>query len=142
MARRPSPALTDAELRIMRALWALERATVAGIIDHIVAAGDTDIPAHNTVLTILGILERKGYVRHHKDGRAFTFEPIVDGRTARRRALTHLLTRFFDDSPELLVMDLFGHEQLDARELAQLRDLIEAHALVSSPRQVRGRKTS
>jgi predicted transcriptional regulator len=130
MARPPSPALTDAELRIMRALWGARRATVADLSERLEASGP-DAPAYNTVLTILGILERKGYVHHQKDGRAFIFEPLIDESAARRRALSHLLARFFDNSRELLVMDLFGHETLDAGEVAHLRELIDAHAPAS-----------
>lgn len=111
----------------MRALWDARRATVADLTERLAASGP-DAPAYNTVLTILGILERKGYVRHHKDGRAFIFEPLIDQSVARRRALSHLLSRFFDNSRELLVMDLFGHETLDADEVAHLRELIDAHA--------------
>lgn len=111
----------------MRALWQARRATVADLTERL-AASDPDAPAYNTILTILGILERKGYVRHQQDGRAFVFEPLVDEGAARRRALAHLLSRFFDNSRELLVMDLFGHEAPDAEEAAHLRELIEGRA--------------
>ena len=126
MPRPPSPALTDAELRIMRVLWHAHRATVADLTERL-AASDPDAPAYNTVLTVLGILERKGYVRHQRDGRAFVFEPLVDEGAARRRALSHLLSRFFDNSRERLVMDLFGHDAPDREEVAQLREIIETY---------------
>ncbi len=80
MARPPSPGLTDAELRVMRVLWARKRATVADVVERL--AG-THTPAYNTVLTTLGILERKGYVMHEKDGRAFAYRPVVDKNAAR-----------------------------------------------------------
>jgi predicted transcriptional regulator len=77
------------------------------------------------VLTILGILERKGYVTHEKDGRAFRFAPLVDRRSARKNALADVLSRFFDNSPELLVLDLLGGEYADADELERLRRTVE-----------------
>ena len=82
-------------------------------------------PAYNTVLTTLGILERKGYVSHKKVGRAFAYLPVVDQSEARYSALSQVLDRFFDDSPRLLVLDLLGHERTDADELRRVRELIE-----------------
>ena len=122
MARPKSPGLTDAELRVMRVLWERKRATVGNVVEHL--AGNRT-PAYNTVLTTLGILERKGYVVHEKDGRAFTYRPIVDASEARHSALSQVLNRFFDDSPGLLVLDLLGHERTDAAELRRVRELIE-----------------
>jgi BlaI family transcriptional regulator, penicillinase repressor len=123
MARRRSAALTDGELRIMRVLWNRGSATVGDIADRI---EDTPKPAYNTVLTMLRILETKGYVRHDKDGRAFVYAPVIDRSEARHNALSHLLHRFFDGSTELLVLDLLGHDQASPAELERLRELINS----------------
>jgi predicted transcriptional regulator len=120
--RKASPGLTEAELRIMDTLWQQSPATVGDVTERIRGAAR---PAYNTVLTILRILERKGYVRHEKDGRRFTYAPLVDQRQARRSALSHLLGRFFSGSPELLVNDLLGHEEPDPDELDRLRALLD-----------------
>jgi predicted transcriptional regulator len=123
MARRRSPALTDGELRIMRVLWARGQATVGEVVDDIEG---TKRPVYNTVLTVLRILERKGYVKHEKAGRAFTYLPLLDRGQARRSALSHLLTRFFDNSPELLGLELLKRDALDPAELQRVRELIDA----------------
>jgi predicted transcriptional regulator len=120
--RKPSSGLTDAEHRIMRVLWDLSAATVGDVVERIEGPSR---PAYNTVLTTLRILERKGYVRHEKHGRAFTYAPIVNRVQARRGALTHVLSRFFNGSREELVMDLLGHEDVDAQQLEQVKALLD-----------------
>jgi len=115
-------ALTDAEHRIMRVLWDRPGSTVANVVNDI--QGPVK-PAYNSVLTILRILEKKGYVAHEKDGRAFVYSALVDSQQARRGALSQVLSRFFNGSRADLVMDLFGHEQADAEELAKVRALLE-----------------
>jgi BlaI family penicillinase repressor len=122
MPRPRSRALTDAELRIMRVLWDRTRATVGEVVNGLEG---TQKPAYNSVLTILRILERKGYVSHEKDGRAFVYMPIVDGSQARRRALSHLLSRFFNGSREALVLDLLGPEATSDEERRQVHELLE-----------------
>jgi BlaI family transcriptional regulator, penicillinase repressor len=122
MPRRRSPALTDAELRIMNVLWARGRGTVGDVVDGL---DGPKKPAYNSVLTILRILEKKSYVTHAKEGRAFTYVPVVGRGEARRGALSHLLSRFFDDSPELLVLNLLGKDGAHPDEVQRVRELID-----------------
>jgi predicted transcriptional regulator len=122
MPRPVSQGLTDAELRVMNVLWERGRASVGDVVDGLHAPAK---PAYNTVLTTLRILERKGYVTHEKDGRAFTYLPLVDRGQERRRAVSHILRRLFNDSPALLVQDLLGHERVDPGEIRELLELVE-----------------
>jgi BlaI family transcriptional regulator, penicillinase repressor len=120
--RPRSPALTDAEARIMAVLWQRTAATVA---DVLAALRKKRAVSYSTVQTILRILEAKGYVSHEKVARAFIYRPRVDERQARRRALRHLVTRLFDGSPSLLVLNVLEDDQIDSEELQRLKKLIE-----------------
>jgi predicted transcriptional regulator len=119
--RRRSATLTDAELPLMNALWDFGAATVEEVIQRV--DGEPK-PAHNTVLTLLRILEKKGYVAHGREGRAFRFRPLVDRSGARRTALQYLLSRFFDGSPGLLLQNVLEQERLSDEEIARLRRAI------------------
>jgi predicted transcriptional regulator len=119
--RKRSAALTDAEHRIMHVLWDRPGSTVGDVAERMVGPAR---PAYNSVLTILRILEKKGYVTHRKEGRAFVYSPLIDRQQARRGALSHVLARFFNGSREALVMDLLGHEEVSAEELARVKDLL------------------
>jgi BlaI family penicillinase repressor len=122
VARKPSPTLTDAEARLMAVLWDRQKATVAEVL----AAVKTRRPlTYSTVQTMLRILEAKGYAAHQKVGRAFIYRPIVDQRQARRRALKHLVSRLFNNSPSLLVLNVLEDGQIDPAELSRLKKLIE-----------------
>lgn len=118
----------------MNVLWDLSEATVGDVVERIEGPFR---PAYNSVLTLLRILERKGYVRHEKHGRAFTYAPIVNRVQARRGALTHVLSRFFNGSREQLVMDLLGHDDVDAGQLAQVKALLNDAAAGDKSRRRR-----
>ena len=109
MPRKPSPALTDAEAQVMATLWRLRSASVGDVVS---AINETRAVTYSTVQTILRILETKGYVTHDKVARAFVYRPVVDERQARRRALRHLVTRLFDGSPSLLVLNVLEDEEV------------------------------
>jgi len=122
MPRAKSTGLTDAELRLMEVVWKKGVATVADVVEGVAA----DPPlAYSTVLTTLRILENKGYLVHSKQGRAFEYKPAVARDAARDNALRHLLRRFFDGSPELLLLNLLESKKVVAKELARLRKRIE-----------------
>jgi predicted transcriptional regulator len=122
VARTKSLHLTDAELRLMEVLWELGAATVSAVVDGL----PKNVPlAYSTVLTTLRILENKGYIRHTKEGRAFVYRPVVGRGQAQESAVTHLLRRFFEGSPELLMLNLIEGKKIDAKELARLRKRIE-----------------
>jgi BlaI family transcriptional regulator, penicillinase repressor len=122
MARKQSAALTDAEAAVMAVVWRLRRASVGEVV---AAMNETHPVTYSTVQTILRILETKGYVTHDKVARAFIYEPVVDERQARRRALRHLVNRLFEGSPSLLVLNVLEDEDIAPAEREQLRKLIE-----------------
>lgn len=106
----------------MEVLWARGQATVGDVVEALPKLRPV---AYNTVLTTLRILERKGYVRHTKDGRAFVYHPVVDRSEASRSAVRQVVSRFFENSPELLMLNLLKDERIGEGELARLRKLIE-----------------
>jgi predicted transcriptional regulator len=122
MARQKSPALTDAESQVMAVLWRVTQASVGEVMTTL---SETRAVSYSTVQTILRILETKGYGAHVKVARAFVYRPVIDERQARRRALRHLVSRLFEGSPTLLVLNILEDEEIDPVEREQLKKLIE-----------------
>src|SRR5215510_28419 len=106
----------------MDVLWEKGAATVSEVVE---AVADEASLAYSTVLTTLRILENKGYLRHTKDGRAFVYRPVVPREKAQENAVKHLLRRFFEDSPELLVLNMIERKKISADQLNRLRKRIE-----------------
>jgi predicted transcriptional regulator len=120
--RPKSALLTEGELRLMQVLWDRGRATVGDVVS---ALEGRRTPAYNTVLTMLRILETKGYVRHDKEGRAFVYEPLIDRQQARRSAVKRLIAQFFEGSAGQLVLNLLNEEEIDGKDLQRLKTLVE-----------------
>ena len=122
MARSRSATLTEAELRIMNVLWEKGSATVHEVLQ---ALPPKPSLAYNSVLTIVRILEAKGYVKHVKDRRAHVYMPRIDRKDATRFEVRHLVSRFFGNSHEQLVLNILEESSIDADELARVRQLLE-----------------
>jgi predicted transcriptional regulator len=121
MARRRSVPLTEAEQRLMEIVWSAGTTTVGQIVEAIPAS---ERPAYNTVQTIMKILERKGYVEHRAEGRAFVYQAVVDRDAAARTALSHVMQRFFGGSPRTLALNLIEGDHLTEDELDELQRTI------------------
>ena len=122
MARSKSATLTEAELRIMNVLWERGSATVHEVLQ---ALSTKPSLAYNSVLTTIRILEAKGYVKHLKDKRAHVYMPRVDRKDATRSEVRHLVSRFFGNSHEQLVLNILEEGSIDEDELARVRQLLE-----------------
>lgn len=121
MPPKQSETLTEAELRVMNVLWERGSGTVQQVLDSI-----TQKPAlaYNSVLTTIRILERKGYLKHAKDGRAYVYAPVVRQEDATRSEIRHLVSRFFKNSQEDLVLNILEDQGIEPEELARLRKML------------------
>ena len=122
MPPKQSGTLTEAELRIMNVLWLKGSGTVQQVLDSI-----TQKPAlaYNSILTTIRVLERKGYLKHLKDGRAHVYTPLVGQQEATRSEIRHLVGRFFKNSHEQLVLNVLEDQGIEPEELARLRQMLD-----------------
>jgi predicted transcriptional regulator len=124
---RQSVTLTEAELRIMNVLWQRGSGTVQQVLD--------DLPpkvalAYNSVLTTIRVLEKKKYVEHEKDGRAHVYAPVIERRDATRSEISNLVSRFFKDSHEQLVLNILEERGIDSSELERLRKMLQTNTTI------------
>jgi predicted transcriptional regulator len=112
--------LTDRELDVITVLWDHGPSTAAEVRARL-----TDDLAYNTVLTMLRILEEKGYVRHEEEGRAHRYFPLVGREAAGRSAVGRMVRRLFRGSPSLLLTQLVQHRDLSDEDLRLMRELID-----------------
>lgn len=122
MARPKSPILTESELRLMNVIWDHGPATVKDVVD---ALADEYELAYTTVMTTLQTLVKKGFLRHEKQGRAYVYHPLVSQQETQRGAVDYIMSRFFNNSPELLMLNLLEHDDVDLKDLEALKRLIK-----------------
>jgi len=112
--------LSDRELDVMAVLWARGSGTVAEVREAL-----PDPLAYTTVLTVLRTLEEKGFVGHEEEGKAHRYLPLVARERAGRSALTRMVEKLFDGSPELLLTQLVSDRRLSPPEIRRLRKILD-----------------
>ena len=112
---------TDRELDLMNVLWEHGPSTAAEVREKL-----TDDLAYNTVLTMLRILEEKGYAGRIEEGRAHRYHALVEREAAGQSAVRRLVDRLFDGSPELLLTHLVNDKKLKHADIQRLRAVLDA----------------
>ncbi len=114
------PTFTDRELDVMAVLWERGPSTVAEVRERL-----ADELAHNTVLTVLRVLEDKGYVSHTEEGKAHRFRARVKQEVAGATAASRVVEKLFGGSTERLLTHLVTERSVTAAELKRLRRLLD-----------------
>ncbi len=127
MARSESAHPTELELEILKVLWEESPLPVREVRARLEAEADRPL-AHSSVITMLNIMHRKGFLRRKKVGKAFFFSPKEEKNSVTGKMMGDLLSRVFDDSLSAMVLNLIETADLDSDELAELRRLISRKA--------------
>ena len=104
--------------------------------DVIAALPQTRPMAYTTASTIIRILEKKGFVRSRKEGKAHLYSPTLSKQEYERRTLGHVVGRLFENTPSALVARLIDDKKLSPREIAELKQLLDTY--VDKPADKRG----
>ena len=121
--KKPAPStLTRREREIMDILYRRGRATAAEVLEDMASP-----PTYSAVRALLRILEDEGHIKHVQDGPRYVYLPAVARNDARKSALSHVVTTFFDGSVEQVVATLVesSRSKLSKDELERLAQLIE-----------------
>lgn len=125
MSRPTSKHPTELELEILKVLWHIGPATVRQVRDELAAIRDL---AYTTVMTMMTIMDKKGYVQRKKDGRSFIYEAKYHEQKASKNMLQDIVDRLFGGSTTAVMQHLLETSELDDGELKQIRSLINRKA--------------
>jgi BlaI family penicillinase repressor len=119
--RSPSKTLTDQELEIMKIVWERRTATVRDVYEALLERRRV---AYTTVMTMMKILERKGYLNRKQVERAYVYRPAQPKNSVIRVMVREFVNRVFNGSAEPLLVHLIEDRHLTADEVEEIRRLI------------------
>jgi BlaI family penicillinase repressor len=113
---------TDAEYDILRVLWERGACTVREI--HSVIAKTRPI-GYTTVLKQMQVMQGKGILRRSERFRSHLYEPVQSQAQTQRQFATAMLRQVFDGSARGLLQSALAGRKVDARELQEIREVLE-----------------
>ena len=120
--RTPNPTLTPQELAIMKVVWRLGKATVRDVYE---ALRERRAVAYTTVMTMMKILEDKGYLTKTQVDRAHVYRPAKPRQQVVGAMVRDFVDRVFDGAASGLLVHLAKDNRLSRTERDHIRKLIE-----------------
>ena len=114
--------LDELQLKVMKALWQLEEASVTQVLDLLSAEREF---ALTTISTILQRLHKRNMVDFRKEGRQYIYRPLISEKETQTSMTNNLIDKLFSGQSSVLVNHLLESSEFDPEELEQLKQLIE-----------------
>lgn len=110
------------ERQILDVIYQLGEASVSDVLK-----GLPDPPSYSAIRTMIRLLERKGFLRHRRDGTRYVYRPTQSKKTASRSALRHLIKTFFAESPTDVMAAIFDvtSDDLTDADLSRIERMID-----------------
>lgn len=110
------------ELDVMHALWASAPLKVSEILTRLSRKSK---PAYTSLLTLVQTMEKKGYIRHIKDGKAYSYFPVLKKDLFKSSEIQRITKRLFGGSSFSLAVSLIQDEDLSPSEIEELKKILE-----------------
>jgi BlaI family transcriptional regulator, penicillinase repressor len=121
LGARVRPPLTNLENEVMQAVWGGGSCTVEAV--HRIVARKRKLK-ETSVRTLLRRLEKKGYLKHESDGRAYIYRAVEPARSLAARAVRQIIDRLCQGSLEELVSGMVEAKVLNKGDIDQLEKFI------------------
>jgi predicted transcriptional regulator len=116
---------SDSELKVLKALWQLKKATVADVRDRYNASHGGEL-AYTTVMTLLSRLAKKGAVRVDREREPFVYRPAFKEESVLRQRVKSFVATVFDGNAGDLILRLVEDEALSPEDLEKLEAKLAA----------------
>jgi predicted transcriptional regulator len=120
--RTRKPILTEHELAIMQIVWERPAVTVRDVYEELLKRRKI---AYTTVMTMMGILETKGYLKRNRDAKAYVYRPTSGKSKVLGSMVSDFVNRVFDGSAKPLLVHLVENEHLSQEELDEIAGLLK-----------------
>jgi|SRR5579884_867564 len=120
--KAPKPVPTEQELEILKVIWTLGPSTVREV--YLELAKHRKI-AYTTVLTMMGILERKGHLKKNAGEHAYIYRAAKPQAQVTAGMVKEFVNRVFNGSAKPLLVHLVEHQDISPEELSELQSLVE-----------------
>jgi predicted transcriptional regulator len=121
MKAQETKELTPAEEQVMQAIWSIKQ----GFANEIVSAIEPPKPAYNTILTVVRILEKKGYVGHTTFNKSNRYYPLVSRDDYSSQILGKMARNYFGSSFRDMVSFLVDKKAVTLEDLEALTKELE-----------------
>ena len=114
--------LGETEMEVLHHVWDLGEATVKQVRKRILERREV---AYTTIMTVMKNLAEKGYLKYRKEGVTYVYSPAQEPDSVRSNLVKELIKKVFKGSPKELVQTLVESEDLNEKDLSEIKRMID-----------------
>jgi predicted transcriptional regulator len=126
MKKTQKPVPTGLELELLKVIWQRGRATVREVHRDLLAKREI---AYTTVLTMMGVLERKGHLTKKAGPRAYVYVPAQPREKVVEGMIDEFVERVFNGSAKPLLVHLVEDRNIPLEDLDEIEKLVRSKRL-------------
>ena len=126
MKKTQTPVPTGLELELLKVIWQRGRATVREVHQDLLAKREI---AYTTVLTMMGVLERKGHLTKKAGARAYVYQPAQPQDQVVQGMIDEFVERVFNGSAKPLLLHLVEDRNIPREDLDEIEKRVQAKRL-------------
>lgn len=107
----------------MKVVWKLQSASVRQVYETLLAKRHI---AYTTVMTMMKILEQKGFLKKRQEDRAYIYTPAQPQKQVVGGMVREFVNRVFNGSAEPLLVHLVEDQHLTESDLEEIRKTIRS----------------
>ena len=113
---------TDAELEVLQILWECGPSSVRFVNTELSKNREV---VYTTTLKMMQVMTEKGFLKRDTSQRTHLYEAVLEEKMVQEDIVDKLVDTVFRGSPLKLAMQALGHEKASAKDLAEIRKIIE-----------------
>ena len=114
--------LGETEMEVLHHVWDMGEATVKQVRKRILENREV---AYTTIMTVMKNLAEKGYLKYRKEGVTYVYSPAQEPDSVRSNLVKELIKKVFKGSPKELVQTLVESEDLNEKDLSEIKQMID-----------------
>lgn len=115
------PQISEAEFEIMKVIWDKNPINTNEIVDIVTKSSDWNM---RTIHTLITRLEKKGAIRHKKEGRIYIYSPVVKKEDYIKAESKSFLNKFYNGAVNKMVMNFIENDMLSHEDIQELRNML------------------
>lgn len=115
------PQISEAEFEIMKVIWDNSPINTKEIVDIVTKSSNWNM---RTIHTLIARLEKKGAIKHKKDGRIYIYFPVVKKEDYINSESKSFINKFYNGAVNKMVMNFIQNDMLSLEDIQELKNIL------------------
>jgi len=122
MEEKETPAISDAEYEVMKAVWSNYPVSTNEVVDMLLATTSWNA---RTIQTLLARLVKKNALSYEKQGRVYVYTPLISQEQYLDNESSLFLQRYYGGALDSMILNFIDNDRITPDDITRLKQMLE-----------------